>query len=72
LESQPHDPEIKTLLRIAVVFDVPIATNRSTADFILPSSYMDKDYRLEEIKAINQTDTKINNHIQIVSMEKQD
>ena len=44
LESQPHDPDIKALLRIAVVYDIPIATNRATADFLLTSSYMDKEY----------------------------
>ena len=49
LESQPHDPDIKALLRIAVVYDVPIATNRATADFLLTSHYMDNDYRLEDI-----------------------
>jgi len=44
LESQPHDPDIKALLRIAVVYDIPIATNRATADFLLTSHYMDEEY----------------------------
>ena len=42
LEAQPHDPDVKALLRIAVVYDIPIATNRATADYVIHSSYMDK------------------------------
>ena len=42
LESQPHDPDVKALLRIAVVYDIPIATNRATADYVIHSSYMER------------------------------
>ena len=44
LEAQPHDPDVKALLRIAVVYDIPIANNLATADFILHSRYMDETY----------------------------
>lgn len=44
LESQPHDPDVKALLRIAVVYDIPIANNLATADFLLTSKYMDTEY----------------------------
>lgn len=44
LESQPHDPDIKALLRIAVVYDIPVATNRATADFMITSKYMHDTY----------------------------
>jgi methylglyoxal synthase len=44
LEPQPHDVDVKALLRIAVVYNVPIACNRATADFILSSSLMDTAY----------------------------
>ena len=44
LEAQPHDPDVKALLRIAQVFDIPIANNRATADFIITSKFMDTEY----------------------------
>lgn len=44
LEPQPHDVDVKALLRIAVVYNVPIACNRATADFVLSSPLMAKDY----------------------------
>ena len=44
LEAQPHDPDVKALLRIAVVYDIPVANNLATADFMLHSQYMDGVY----------------------------
>jgi methylglyoxal synthase len=44
LEPHPHDVDVKALLRIAVVYNVPIACNRSTADFLLSSPLMQRRY----------------------------
>ena len=47
LTAQPHDPDVKALLRIAQVYDIPIANNRATADFIMASPYMSGAYEHE-------------------------
>ncbi|WP_338636280.1 methylglyoxal synthase [Spirobacillus cienkowskii] len=44
LESQPHDPDIRALLRIAVVWNVPLACNVATADFLVSSIYFSNSY----------------------------
>jgi len=44
LEAQPHDPDVKALLRIAVLYNIPIAMNRASADFMLTSTYIDTSY----------------------------
>jgi methylglyoxal synthase len=45
LESLPHDPDVKALLRIAAVWNVPVACNRATADFLFSSPLMSERYR---------------------------
>lgn len=44
LEAQPHDPDVRALLRLAVVWNIPVATNRASADFIFSSPLMTRQY----------------------------
>ena len=49
LTAQPHDPDVKALMRIAQVYDIPMAINKATADFMIHSQFMSGEYDHEVI-----------------------
>ena len=49
LTAQPHDPDVKALMRISQVYDIPMAVSKATADFMIHSEFMDKEYVHEVI-----------------------
>ncbi|MGF1669876.1 MAG: methylglyoxal synthase [Balneolaceae bacterium] len=44
LQAQPHDVDVKALLRIAIVYNIPVACDRASADFMISSKLMDEPY----------------------------
>ena len=44
LQAQPHDVDVKALQRIAIVYNIPLACNRSSADFLITSPLMNSNY----------------------------
>ena len=60
LEPQPHDPDVKALLRMAVVWNIPIANNRASADFMISSPLMDGEYDRLVPDYENYTSRKVN------------
>lgn len=44
LQAQPHDVDVKALLRMSIVYNIPLACDRSSADFLITSPLMDKEY----------------------------
>lgn len=48
LQPQPHDPDVRALLRVAVVWNTPVACNRATADFLMSSPLLASTYRPRE------------------------
>ena len=47
MEAQPHDSDVKALLRLAVAWNLPMACDRTTADFLMTSRFMQEEYSYE-------------------------
>ncbi len=45
MQPQPHDVDVKALLRICVLYNIPCASNRSTADYLVSSTLFHKEYK---------------------------
>ncbi len=60
MQPQPHDVDVKALLRISSLYNVPTATNRSTADFLISSPLFDTDYKPKLISYADYTSRKLN------------
>ena len=66
LEAQPHDPDVKALLRIAQVYDIPIANNKATADFLIQSPLMDREYEHQVINFRQKIIDRVNDQSQFL------
>ena len=60
LTAQPHDPDVKALMRIAQVYDIPIAVNKASADFMIKSKFMDQCYDHDVINFQKNIETRAN------------
>ncbi|MBP3191240.1 methylglyoxal synthase [Natronogracilivirga saccharolytica] len=54
MSAQPHDVDVKALLRLAVVYNIPVACNRSSADFIISSPLLQEEYdrKIDDFAAV--------------------
>lgn len=59
MEPQPHDVDVKALLRLAVLYNTPSACNRSTAEFLISSAYFDNEFSAKKGKFFEYADRKL-------------
>ena len=64
LSAQPHDPDVKALLRIAVLYEIPVANNQATADFLIHSAYINQIYPRTMIDYANRVQDRVTDYNQ--------
>lgn len=55
MQPQPHDVDVKALLRIAVLYNIPTASNRSSAEFLISSPFFNRDFTIHKMDFTNHT-----------------
>lgn len=56
MQPQPHDVDVKALLRLAVLYNIPTASNRSTAEFLISSPFFDSDFEIKDCGHLDYAD----------------
>jgi methylglyoxal synthase len=59
MAAQPHEPDIRALLRLGVLWNIPIASNRTTADFLISSPKMNEEYAVQVTDFSTYTNRKV-------------
>ena len=59
MEPQPHDVDVKALLRLAVLYNIPTASNRSSAEFLISSAFFDHEFPIKQGKFLEYADRKL-------------
>lgn len=66
MQPHPHDVDVKALLRISVLYNIPTACNRSTADFLISSPLMNEEY----MPAVRDYSNYLNRNVEIKPQDK--
>jgi len=59
MEPQPHDVDVKALLRLAVLYNIPTASNRSSAEFLISSVFFDREFSIKRGESLNYADRQV-------------
>lgn len=59
MEPQPHDVDVKALLRLAVLYNIPTASNRSSAEFLISSPYFEREFEIKKGKFFDYANRKM-------------